>query len=93
MVLIMMYPYMTVNCLGCLEVCHSEVKSNGSVLVHFELPDSEFGFKEADIELPSYKLRRNGGFTNEELVTLNELCKDNAHLILKYARTGGIANA
>lgn len=53
MVLIMMYPYMTVNCLGCLEVCHSEVKSNGSVLVHFELPDSEFGFKEADIELPS----------------------------------------
>lgn len=89
----MMYPYMTVNSLGGLEVCHSEVKSNGSVLVHFELPDSKLGFKEADIELPKYDICRNIGFTNEELNTLSEICRDNAHLILKYARTGGIANA
>lgn len=89
----MMYHYMTVNSLGGLEVCHSETRPDGTVLVHFELPDEKLGFKEADFILPTYSISRNMGFSQDELGVLTELCRDNAHLILTYSRTGGIANA
>lgn len=89
----MMYHYMTVNSLGGLEVCHSEVRKDGTVIVHFELPDKDIGFKEADILLPTYTVCNNLGFTKNELSTLGELCRDNAHLLIQYAKTGGIENA
>lgn len=87
----MLYHYMTVNCLGNLEVCHSKLKKDGTATVHFELPDKQLGFKELDCSLPSYEIIKNKGFNQKEIDTLMKLCRHNAHLIIQYAKEGGVS--
>ena len=86
----MFYHYSTI--LDEIEVVHTPLE-NGHTLVRVEKPDEVYGFKSAECLIPSYKVSNVVGFTDEELVMFVQFCKNNAHLLLKYAEEGGIANA
>jgi len=85
-----MYPYMILA--DETEIVHSHIfDENGQkcVEVHFERATEE-GFDIARCSLPSYKWIKREGFSDEEINFFEELLKNNAHLLFKYAETGGI---
>lgn len=86
----MMYPYMTLA--DETEIVHSHlIEENGEkkVIVHFERP-TESGFDSARCELPAYKWTIKEGYSDEEISFFEELLRHNAHLLFKYAQSGGI---
>ncbi|HCE79137.1 MAG TPA: hypothetical protein DEP61_10200 [Lachnospiraceae bacterium] len=86
----MMYPYMQLP--DETEIVHSQIiEENGKkkVLVHFERP-TENGFDSARCELPDYKWLYHKGYSDKEIRFFEELLHNNAHLIYKYAATGGV---
>lgn len=86
----MMYPYLTLE--DETEIVHSQIiNDNGieKVEVHFERP-TENGFDSARCVLPEYKWLFNEGYSKEEIKFFEELLMNNAHLIYKYAKNGGI---
>ena len=86
----MMYPYMTLG--DETEIVHSQViEQDGveKVYVHFERPTQD-GFDAARCELPTYTWVMRDGFTDDEMELFAELVRSNAHLIYRYARSGGI---
>jgi hypothetical protein len=87
----MMYPYLTFE--DGTEVVHSELQSHdgiNEVLVHFERP-TEDGFDSVRCSLPSYAWTPwEGHFTDEELSFFEKFLEANAHLIYRYASTGGV---
>ena len=87
----MMYPYLTLN--DDTEITHSEMKKDGSVKVYIETPDDKDGFHHAVCWLPSYRWEKINGYTEQEMADFRELIRNNAHLILEYAKGGGILNA
>ena len=87
----MMYPYMTLA--DGTEICHSQiVEKDGKqiVYVHFERPNDQGDFDTARCELPSYTWLIKRGYTQKELDFFKKLLESNAHLLYKYAGTGGI---
>lgn len=86
-----MYPYLTLG--DGTEVVHSELldeDQGGRVLVHFERPTSS-GFDSVRFELPSYAMEVwEGSFTEEELESLRGFLEANAHLLYRYAASGGL---
>lgn len=85
-----MYPYMTLD--DETEIVHSQIlEKNGekSVEVHFERP-TENGFDTARCSLPSYKWIKREGFTDKEIEMFEKFLHSNAHLLFKYAESGGI---
>ena len=86
----MMYPYITLY--DETEIVHSHIINEDDVekvLVHFERPTAD-GFKSARCELPTYKWLYNEGFSIDEITFFEEFLQNNAHLLYKYARSGGI---
>ena len=86
----MMYPYMTLA--DETEIVHSQfIEENGKqkVIVHFERP-TEDGFDSARCELPDYKWILRDGYSDEEIAMFEQLLRSNAHLLYKYAISGGI---
>jgi len=86
----MMYPYITLP--DKTEIVHSQlIDDNGTekVVVHFERPKSG-SFDSARCELPSYIWTERDGFTDDEMKFFDEFLVNNAHLIFKYAKAGGI---
>lgn len=86
----MMYPYIVLW--DETEICHSQILTKDGqkmVEVHFEKP-VESGFCSARCILPEYKWLFNEGFTDDEMSFFDEFLHHNAHLIFKYAETGGI---
>lgn len=87
----MMYPYLTFG--DGTEVVHSELFEEGGVkkvLVHFERPN-ENGFDSARCELPSYTwIDWEGHFSDEDKARFDRFLHDNAHLLYRYAATGGM---
>ena len=86
----MMYPYMTFT--DGAEVVHSQlIHENGidKVLVHFERPtDAEFD--SARCELPSYTWTDwEGHFSQQEKLAFEEFLRNNAHLLYRFAASGG----
>ena len=74
------------------EIVHTQIlneKENPTVEVHFECP-VEGGFKSARCELPTYKWLFNEGYSDKEISFFNEFLHHNAHLIFRYAATGGL---
>ncbi|MDD2503405.1 MAG: hypothetical protein PHG58_06090 [Clostridia bacterium] len=59
------------------------------VEVHFERPTEE-GFDSARCVLPTYTWIKREGFSNNEIAKFEKILHSNAHLLYKYARTGGI---
>ncbi len=86
----MMYPYMTLA--DDTEIVHSQIIEKDGikrVIVNFERP-TENGFDSARCELPDYKWTENTGYTDEEIEMFEELLHSNAHLLYRYAESGGI---
>ena len=86
-----MFPYITLN--DDTEITHSEVKPDGRVKVYIETPDEEDGFHSAVCWLPDYTLENVQGYSESEMAHHHRLVRNNAHLILEYARDGGILSA
>lgn len=86
----MMYGYMTLS--DGTGVAHSDVKDDGSVKVYFERP-VDGGFLDATCFLPSYRWESNHGFADSDMKYFDNFLKNNAHLILTFAREGGFENA
>lgn len=86
----MMYAYMILE--DETEVTHSHlVDNNGESLVevHFERPTAN-GFDVARCVLPEYKWVMINGYSQNEIMNFENYLKRNAHLIFKYASSGGI---
>ncbi|WP_307739687.1 hypothetical protein [uncultured Parolsenella sp.] len=87
----MLYPYLTFG--DGTEVVHSELFNEDGVkkvLVHFERP-TEDGFDSARCELPSYIwIDWEGHFSEAEKKRFERFLRDNAHLIYRFAATGGL---
>ena len=86
-----MYHYMTLA--DGTEIVHSHLKKeNGikTVEVHFERPKFD-GFDSVRCSLPTYEWTVwEGKFSYEEIKKFEIFMKSNAHLLYKYAESGGI---
>lgn len=82
----MLYPYMTLA--DDTEILHTQVKPGDVVEVQFERPNDN-GFDSARCVLPSYEWIKREGFTDKEIAFFTELLHSNAHLLYRYAQTGG----
>lgn len=86
----MMYPYLIL--FDETEIMHSHIiEENGiqSVEIHFERP-TENGFDTARCVLPTYTWIRREGFSDKEIDKFEAFLHNNAHLLYKYAASGGI---
>lgn len=86
----MMYPYLTLS--DETEIVHSQIiEENGiqKVEVHFERPN-ENGFDVARCVLPEYKWIKKEGYSKKEIKMFEIFLQNNAHLIYKYAKIGGV---
>ncbi len=86
----MMYGYLTLS--DETGIAHSEMKPDGTVKVYFEQP-VEGGFRSAACWLPDYRWEKIEGFTDADIQRLEKILRNNAHLIMEFAREGGFANA
>ncbi|MDF2513755.1 MAG: hypothetical protein K0S04_3621 [Herbinix sp.] len=59
------------------------------VEVHFERPTEE-GFDAARCSWPTYTWIKREGFTDKEIEKFERFLHSNAHLLYKYAASGGI---
>lgn len=90
----MFYPYAEFP--ECLNVTFSQpiaddnVVGGEKILVNFEQPDENGGFKEARYQLPNFKLLYNDGFIPDEQRKNEDILKRNANLIVKYSKAGGV---
>lgn len=84
----MMYPFMTLN--DDTEITHSEIKNDGTVKVYIETPDLKDGFHNAVCWLPDYKWEKINGYSESEMERFKKLVRNNAHLIMEFAQTGGV---
>lgn len=83
----MLYPYAEFP--GTLIVTHSQELKDGTIFVHFEQP-CDWGFKEARYILPSKQKVYSEGFSKEEIRNNERILNNNAGLISKYAKMGGV---
>lgn len=86
----MMYPYMTLN--DNTEITHSQMLDNGRVKVYIETPVCG-GFHNATCYLPDYEWTQINGYSDEQMQFFVKLVKNNAHLIMEFAKDGGFENA
>lgn len=84
----MMYPFMTLN--DDTEITHSEIKNDGTVKVYIETPDLKDGFHNAVCWLPDYKWEKINGYSENEMERFKKLIRNNAHVIMEFAQTGGV---
>ncbi len=76
-------------------ITHSQLLGDGEnkiVQVHFERPVAG-GFDTARCELPSYQWIKREGFTDDEIEQFTRFLEHNAHLIFRFAESGGILSA
>ena len=86
----MMYPFITLD--DDTEIVHSEMREDGTVKVYMEKP-VEGGFHSATCILPNYEWSGIEGYSEKEIERYGDVIRSAAHLIIKYARHGGYANA
>jgi len=86
----MMYPFMTLD--DDTEIVHSEMREDGSVKVYVEKP-VEGGFHSAVCTIPGYEWSKVDGLSKSEMSRCDEVIKSTAHLIMRFAKNGGYANA
>lgn len=86
----MMFPYMILA--DETEIAHSHIIEDSDkqcVEVHFERP-IEGGFDKARCILPTYTWIKREGFTDKEINKFGRFLHSNAHLLYKYAASGGL---
>lgn len=77
------------------EIVHSDVEmvdGKEQVRVYMEKP-VHLGFHSVWCILPEYDWKDNDGFSDSELDGLKEIIESTAHLIIRFARQGGLGNA
>lgn len=87
----MFMPYCTLG--DDIEVVHTPLNSKGQTLVHIEIPDAKYCFRTMDCLVPTYVVSNVVGMSDEEIAFYLDFIKHNAHLLLKFAREGGVMNA
>lgn len=87
----MMYPLITLD--DNSEIVHSEMKPNGKVKVYVEKPDEKDCFHNATCWIPGYNWEEINGFSQEEVNAYQILIESLSHLILRFAKEGGLENA
>lgn len=87
----MMYPLITLD--DNSEIVHSEMKPNGKVKVYVEKPDEKDCFHNATCWIPGYNWEEINGFSQEEVNAYQILIESLSHLILRFAKEGGVENA
>ena len=85
------YPFMTLD--DGTEIVHSEMKDDGSVKVYIEKADAVDGFHNITCWLPRYEWKDNYGFKAEEIDRFKEIVQSTAHLIMRFAKEGGLEHA
>ena len=85
----MMYPFMKLE--DTTEIVHSEWLRDERVKVYIEKP-IDGGFKSATCYLPGYEWEAIDGFTAAEVDEFHEIIESTAHLIIRFAKGGGISN-
>jgi hypothetical protein len=86
----MLYPYITLG--DGTEILHSQIieeEGKEKIEVHFEKA-IETGFAVARCILPEYNWIKVEFFSNDEVTFFEKLLESNAHLIYKYAKSGGV---
>ena len=86
----MMYPFMTLD--DGTEIVHSEMHDDNTVCVCCERP-IDGGFKTAYCTIPGYKWHDVEVYSQTELEDLTSFLKSVAHLIVRFSKNGGFANA
>ena len=87
----MMYPLITLD--DNSEIVHSEMKADGRVKVYVEQPDEKDCFHYAACWIPGYRWEDISGFSPEEINRYQEIIESLSHLILRFAKEGGLENA
>ena len=87
----MMYPLITMD--DNSELVHSEMKPDGKVKVYIEKPDEKDCFHHAACWLPGYKWEDINGFSQDEIAGYQSVIESLSHLILRFAKEGGLENA
>lgn len=87
----MMYPLITLE--DNSEIVHSEMKANGKVKVYVEKPDEKDCFHNATCWIPGYRWEDINGFSQEEIGAYQSIIESLAHLILRFAKEGGLESA
>ena len=87
----MLYPFLTLN--DDTEIVHSEILEDDSVKVYVETPDEVDGSHHMTVYLPSYRIDEVYKYTYEEVQKYMQVIKSTAHLIMRFAKYGGIDNA
>ena len=83
----MLYPYAEFS--GTLIVTYSQELADGTIFVHFEQP-CDWWFKEVRYILPSKENLYSERFTEAEKKNNERILNNNARLISKYTKLGGI---
>ncbi|MCL2421094.1 MAG: hypothetical protein FWD03_04485 [Defluviitaleaceae bacterium] len=86
----MMYPFIQLN--DNTEIVHSELLEEERVKVYIEKP-VESGFCSAVCYLPSYEWSEVAGFSKSDIDKYQEILESTAHLIIRFARSGGFDSA
>lgn len=89
----MMYAFMKLD--DETEIVHSDILNYDQgehVKVYFEKPVYG-GFETATCYLPEYKWEDIEGFSKEDIDKFNDILISTAHLIIRFARQGGLGNA
>lgn len=86
----MLYPFIRLD--DNTQIVHSEILPNGQVRVCVERPIHR-GFNSATCMLPDYTWSDIEGFTPNDIARYQQIIEDGAHLIFRYAKTGGFLNA
>ena len=86
-----MYPLITLD--DASEIVHSEMKEDGKVKVYVEKPDAKDCFHHATCWIPGYSWEEIDGFSQDEIRTYQAVIESLSHLILRFAKEGGLENA
>ena len=74
------------------EITYNDIDEDGNVAVRIETP-VEGGFNSLGCILPSYEITEQHGYNQDEVASLMDFLRHNAHLIIEFAQTGGFENA
>ena len=80
----MMYPFLTLD--DNTEITHSEMKSDGTVKVYIEKPDTADGFHYATCWLPEYRCEDVYGFSDIEMKRFHKIIESAATPIIESSK-------
>jgi hypothetical protein len=92
-VFIMMHPFLQLN--DDTQIVYSDIiqrDGRETVKVYIERP-VHLGFKSVVCILPGSSWEENDGFSDDDIAFFQELIESSAHLIIRFARQGGLGNA